>query len=131
MAYDYSSDIADAKREIAEYGQTVTWRKGTGTQQTSEPWKGNTNTVTDYSVTFLWIPLNTKTLRANEYIDRDKDFGEITQSMRRGILAGGQSFEPHMNDLIITPDGKSYIVIFIEPTTFNGEAVMYKVSVNG
>jgi hypothetical protein len=131
MAYNYSSDIADAKKEIKEFGQVVTWRRPTGTSSGSEPWKGSTNTETTYSVDFLWIPLNTKTLRAYEYFDKDDDYGEVTQSMRRGLLAGDQAFEPQLSDLIETPDGKIYNVMFIEPVALNGEAVIYKVSVRG
>lgn len=118
----FDRQIATAKRLIAKYGQTVTWRSVVDGANASEPWKPPEAADVDHEVNICFVPV------------RDNEWRKLLTYLKGsevpgGYLAGimGQvDFTPSLKDVVIR-DGVTLRIASIDVLSPNGQKILYSV----
>lgn len=117
----YDRQIANAKRQIAEKGQSVTWRvQSNGAPvDSSKPWKPSAGTPDDKTVKIVFLPLDLQTRKFLSYLK-----GTEVPTGSLGGLMGAVDFEPKLKDVVIR-DGKELVIRNFDLIAPNGEPILY------
>ncbi len=117
----YDRQIANAKRQIAAKGQSVTWRvlRDGAPSDPSKPWKPSAGAPDNKTVKIVFLPFTT----SNNQLIRYLKGTEVTEGGLTGLM-GAVDFEPKAKDVVIR-DGKELVVKSIDPLAPNGEVVLY------
>lgn len=117
----YDRQIASAKRLIAKYGQSVTWRqiRNGGINNAATPWKPGASQVTEQSVQIAFFPYTTE----NKQLLRHLLGTEIPVGSLTGYMSA-VNFEPTLKDTVLR-DGKILSIKSIDPLAPNGQVIMY------
>lgn len=119
----YDRQIATAKRLIAKFGQSVTWRVvADGTVSDADrPWLETPATPTDYTVAIAFLPLERQFQELLRYIKG----AEVATGSIYGLM-GAVTFTPSLRDVVLR-SAKEYRIRSIDELAPNGEPILYTV----
>lgn len=117
----YDRQIENAKRQIKQKGQAVTWRiKSNGAPaDPSKPWKPSAGTPEDKPVRIVFLPVGLQTRKFLRYFEGT----EIPTGSLSGLM-GAVDFEPAIKDVVIR-DGKQLTIRNFDVIAPNGEPILY------
>lgn len=119
----YDRQIATAKRLIAKYGQSVTWRqiRNGAINNAATPWKPSASEVTEKTAQIAFFPYTTE----NKQLLRHLLGTEVPVGSLTGYMPS-VDFEPALKDTVVR-DNKVLSIKSIDPISPNGQIILYTI----
>jgi len=119
----YARELAQAQRQIAASGQTVTWqqRDHAAPADANKAWITGASTVTTYSAVIAFFP---ESGAANATL-KQMPQSEVASSRLVGIMAA-QSFVPKLTDTVLR-GGVVYGIDYIDVLAPDGTDLLYTI----
>lgn len=119
----YDRQIASAKRMIAKYGETVSWKVKVESDQPSDtPWHSNPPTEIEHSPKIAFFPNTGSFAKAMQMMTgKEYSVGNVLGYMP------AVDFKPDMTGEVIRKDGRKLEIKSIDEICPNGEVVLYTI----
>ena len=121
----FDDDILGAREDIAEFGESVTWRqlRDPDLPDPNKPWEPGTKLEVDYPVSILFLRVKKEDKQYIKYLKGT----EIEIGTSLGLMAGEVeplTFTPNKKDVVIR-NGKQISIDNLDPVHLNSQFILW------
>lgn len=123
----YARNIASAQRMIAAKGEACSWKKPVAEAAGADPWRDVRDEDAeplDYPVRIAWFSPRDLGRGTGEFLAAIMGT-EVPEGVMIGLMAGGQGFEPTVNDRITRADSSTVEPMSIDRLAPDGTPILY------